>query len=222
MQIRPGGDTQGAKTATQLMARAFRDNPLGIAVIGPSPARRLRCYRAGIANLLDSARRYGRLLFAESGGKLLGALAALPTGATPPPPPPLSAQLRTIFGQGFRVATRWSEIARHLQSLHPPQPHWYVSSLAVDPPAQGRGVGGALLTALLEHADREALPTYLETDRAINVRFYESQGFRVQEQIHLLDVAVWCMQRPSRPGLTGHDMHGKGERSPKAIETGRT
>jgi len=107
-------------------------------------------------------------------------------------------QFRTLVAQGLRVATRWSRIAQHLQARHPPQPHWYVSSLGVSPSVQGRGVGGALLAALLERADREEFPTYLETDRARNVAFYGARGFRVEERISLLDVPVWCMRRPIR------------------------
>ena len=181
-----------------MLARAFHDNPLGVAVIGTSRNRRLRCNRAGIAALLVSARRHGLVLFAHSGDELLGALAASAPSATPLPAPPLGVQLRTLLAQGFRVAARWSQIAQQLQALHPPQPHWYVASLGVDPPAQGRKVGGALLATLLERADQEEFPTYLETDRARNVAFYEARGFQVEEQISLLDVPVWCMRRPIR------------------------
>lgn len=178
-----------------MLARAFRDNPLNVAVIGDSPARRLRCNRAGVAALLDSTRRHGLLLFAEAETKLLGALAAVPPSANPLPPPAPAVQFRTLLSQGFRVASRWGAIARRLQVLHPQRPHWYVASLGVEPAAQGRGLGAALLTRLLERADREGFPTYLETDRIRNVGFYEARGFRVEEQIALLGVPVWRMWR---------------------------
>jgi len=108
-------------------------------------------------------------------------------------------QLRTLVAQGLRVANRWSQIAQQLHSLHPTDPHWFVSILGVDPPAQGRGVGCALLKALLEHADQGNAPTYLETDRERNVGFYEARGFRIEAQISLLDVPIWCMRRPLPP-----------------------
>ena len=178
-----------------MLARAFRDNPLNVAVIGDSPARRMRCNRAGISALLASTRRHGLLFFAEVGTELLGALAAVPPYANPLPAPAPSVQLRTLLSQGFRVASRWGTIARRLHVLHPQQPHWYVASLGVEPAAQGQGLGASLLTRLLEHADHAGFPTYLETDRILNVGFYESRGFRVEEQIALLGVPVWRMWR---------------------------
>ena len=178
-----------------MLARAFRDNPLNIAVIGDSPARRLRCNRAGNRALLASTHRHGLLLCAEAETELVGTLAAVPPFANPLPPPPAAVQLRTLFSQGFRVMSRWGKIARRLQALQPQQPHWYVASLGVEPAAQGRGLGAALLTKFLEHADREGFPTYLETDRMRNVGFYEARGFRVEEQIAVLGVPVWRMWR---------------------------
>jgi GNAT superfamily N-acetyltransferase len=59
-----------------------------------------------------------------------------------------------------------------------PEPHDYLFILGVEPEQHGRGLGGALLTALL--ADRTpGLPCYLETFNPLNVPFYERRGFRV-------------------------------------------
>jgi hypothetical protein len=53
---------------------------------------------------------------------------------------------------------------------------------------------------VLERADRDGLPAYLETATARNVLLYERQGFDVVEEMTLpnTDVHGWLMLR--RPG----------------------
>ena len=82
-----------------------------------------------------------------------------------------------------------------------PQPHWYLWLLAVDPPEQGKGVGGELLRRTLREADDSALPCYLETARESNVSLYRRFGFRVLYESRLGGdgPVFWTMLRePSR------------------------
>jgi GNAT superfamily N-acetyltransferase len=102
------------------------------------------------------------------------------------------------MGQGFRVAARWGEVYAAIEGLHPPEPHWYLSLLGVDPPRQGLGVGAGLLEHWLDSIDREGLPSYLETDREENVSFYGRAGFSVHVELQVLGAPVWCMRRPPR------------------------
>ena len=54
-----------------------------------------------------------------------------------------------------------------------------VHNIAVDPAWQGKGIGRALLRALLARADEVAAPVYLEvrTDNAAAIGLYEAHGF---------------------------------------------
>jgi [ribosomal protein S18]-alanine N-acetyltransferase len=54
-----------------------------------------------------------------------------------------------------------------------------VHTIGVDPVWQGKGIGRALLRALLARADRFAAPVYLEvrTDNAAAIGLYEAHGF---------------------------------------------
>lgn len=54
---------------------------------------------------------------------------------------------------------------------------WYLSIVAVDPAAQGRGLGGKLLEPTLARADRAGATSYLETFSTRNLSFYERLGF---------------------------------------------
>jgi len=187
--------------AARVLARAFRDNPLNVAVIGAGdPARRLRCNLHGLRASLPVARERARVLVARSGGRPCAALIALPAGAWPLPLPPFPAQLRCLLGQGWRVARRWGEVFAALAALHPPEPHRYLGTLGVDPEHQGSGRGRRLLDAWLATLPGDGLPVYLETDRRENLAFYAGAGFALEREARILDVPVWCMRRAASPG----------------------
>ncbi|MEA3471391.1 MAG: GNAT family N-acetyltransferase, partial [Thermodesulfobacteriota bacterium] len=77
---------------------------------------------------------------------------------------------------------------------------WYLYVLGVAPSFQGRGFAGKLVRRLSEHADRDGVPCYLETDKHENVFIYQSLGYEVlgEDSIAQLDnVKIWYMMRPS-------------------------
>jgi ribosomal protein S18 acetylase RimI-like enzyme len=195
LALAPVGSEQCEPTA-RMLARAFRDNPLNVAVIDSAePARRQRANLHGMRASLESALRDGETLAASSGGRVLAALLAVPPGAYPLPVPGLLRQALCVFGQGWRVATRWGEVFDVLRRHHPVEPHWYLGTLGVEPELQRRGLGDALLRAWLEQVDRRPAPAYLETDRAENLPFYAHAGFEELGRIEVLGASIWRMQR---------------------------
>jgi ribosomal protein S18 acetylase RimI-like enzyme len=184
--------------AAGVLARAFRDNPLNRAVIGPSERRRVRANRAGVAAYLPTALEYARVLAAREDGALAGVLVATPPWRWPIPGPGLAGIVRLLWGQGFRVAQRWSEVSRELREHHPQGPLWYLATLGVEPERWGRGAGRALLGEFLALADADAAPAYLETDRPELERYYARLGFAVQGRIAVRGVPVLLMERPAR------------------------
>lgn len=54
-----------------------------------------------------------------------------------------------------------------------------VHTLAVDPVHQGRGIGRALLRALLEHAEGATVFLEVRTDNEAAIALYRSEGFAV-------------------------------------------
>jgi GNAT superfamily N-acetyltransferase len=196
------------EAAVRVLARAFRDNPLDVAVIGGDPERRLRAITYSMRAALRSAAGPGLVLVAEldeDGSGPVGVLVAIPPDGFPLPPPPLLGHLRSLFGQGLRVSSRWGEVFRTLADVHPGEGHWYLSLLGVDPPRRGTGIGSALLQFWLECVDRDGLPSYLETDRRENLPFYNRAGFAVERELPVLGTPVWCMRRPPpRPAVRRH------------------
>jgi ribosomal protein S18 acetylase RimI-like enzyme len=78
---------------------------------------------------------------------------------------------------------------------------WYLFLLGVEPRAQRRGLGGALMRGVLERADGEQLACYLETENERNVGFYRKQGFKVivnGEGAGASGIRFWTFSRPPK------------------------
>ena len=63
------------------------------------------------------------------------------------------------------------------------QDAWYLSIVAVNPTAQGRGLGRKLLQPTIAEADRVSAVCYLETFTPRNISFYERMRFSVVGRI---------------------------------------
>ncbi len=204
-------------SAELVLARAFRDSPLNVAVIGPDPERRLRANLHGARALLPTALSHGLVLAARGQGVPQGVLVAMGPFAWPLPAPSLLAALRRVLGQGPRVARRWSQVFEALARVHPAEAHWYLATLGVGPATQGCGIGTALLARWLAGVDADGIPAWLETDREANVGFYRRAGFEVALRTEVLATPVWCMSRPAGPARQGRSkrsaQRGKAERS---------
>ncbi len=104
----------------------------------------------------------------------------------------------------FLVSRRTVQALRLLfevDGLHPKEPHWYLATLGTAPEHQGRGVGSALLQPVLDRADRDGMPAYLESSKERNVPFYARFGFEVVEELrtHPDNPPMWRMWREPRP-----------------------
>ncbi len=184
------------REAAELLARAFRDNPLNVAVIGdPRAERRLRSNRHGMRALLPTALQSGQVLAVRNAEGLLAVLVATPPLAYPLPPPSLWTRIRCAIGQGLPVAKRWALVFEQLHALHPGVPHWYLGALGVLPERQRQGVGSALLAHWIAQTDPAGLFQYLETDRERNLAFYGRAGFETLEEMQVLGARVWRMRR---------------------------
>ena len=86
-----------------------------------------------------------------------------------------------------------------LESNHPADPSQYLWLLGVHPEAQGRGIGSALLSTVLERCDRDGTPAYLEATSPRNRSLYDRHGFVVQREISVDDCPpIWPMWRTPR------------------------
>ncbi len=180
----------------QVLARAFYDDPV-MSWACPNARRRMehcrRFFGARLRQLLPHEDVWttdaldGAALWAPPGAwhtSLRETLELLPA---------------TVAGRALhRLPIVLPGLAR-TEARHPREPHAYLAVLGTDPAAQGRGVGSALLGAVLRTCDEDGVPAYLESSKERNVAYYARHGFRVREEIDLpRGPRVWLMWRDPR------------------------
>ena len=80
-------------------------------------------------------------------------------------------------------------------------PYIHLLIMGVSQEFQGKGFGGKLLRAVIEKAETEGKPIYLETQKEGNVSLYEKYGFSVKKKIFLpepLNLPMWLMLRDTK------------------------
>jgi ribosomal protein S18 acetylase RimI-like enzyme len=188
--------------AALTQSRAFFDDPLFRFVFADEAARRERLpwvMHVGIAYGL----RFGEVH--TDVGAMAGHAVWLPPGETEMTPERME---EVGFGDaevrmGADALGRFGgflETVAPFHGEHAPKPHWYLMILGVDPPVQGRGLGGRVIAPVLARADAARVDCYLETANERNLRFYGRHGFDVVAEV---DVAgggphVWMMLRRAR------------------------
>jgi ribosomal protein S18 acetylase RimI-like enzyme len=204
----PGGETRTVRpfartdlTATvAALVRAFDDDPAMTWIFPDDAMRRRRLPGFFAATLRGTGLRHEGTEVAvrgAAGSDVLGAAIWLPPGTWRPP---LWRQLAGLPGMMLRLRSRLpvaSAFYGALVRLHPDRPHWYLSGIGTDPPAQGTGVGGELMRSRLTRCDAARLPAYLESSKERNVPFYERHGFRVTGELTIPGggPTLWLMWR---------------------------
>jgi GNAT superfamily N-acetyltransferase len=195
---RPLAD-QHVTQAAAVLARAFFDDPL-FAWVEPDESRRALI----LPWLMRIGAQYGSR-FGEvhtTAENLTGAAVWLPPGASIVDPERLEqagfVDPKAVLGDA--ALQRFGVFMEHAEELHlrdMAAPHWYLMILGVDPPFQGRGLGGAIMQPVLKRADSDNLPCYLETAKERNLAFYGKHGFEVVHDGTMPDGGprFWTMKR---------------------------
>jgi ribosomal protein S18 acetylase RimI-like enzyme len=194
--------TSAVDAAAAVQGRAFFDDPLFEFVFPDAGARRDQLpwlMRIGIAIGMSAGHVH------TTGGEMLGNAVWLAPGQTN-----LSDERLAEAGfvepeqrMGEVSLARFGAFMEQAGATHErlmPEPHWYLLILGVDPPYQGRGVGGSLIQPTLMRADMERLPCYLETGKERNLAFYRKHGFDVADEQAIAGggPTVWAMIRRPR------------------------
>ena len=72
-----------------------------------------------------------------------------------------------------------------MEAKHPHEPHWYLNVVSTLPARQSQGLGTAVLRPVLDQADRDGLPCYLESTNPRNRTLYYRHGFEDRDEIPL-------------------------------------
>ncbi len=68
-------------------------------------------------------------------------------------------------------------VFEQMDQAHPEEPFWHLTVIGVDPNAQGRGLGGALMRHAVARCDEAGELAYLESSNPRNISLYERHGF---------------------------------------------
>ena len=177
-----------------VLARAFAADPMTLWPLGTAddPPGRIRA----MFEIVDTAFAAEGWMHVAAGG--LGVMSLLPPGSDDREraigeaiAPALAVALTPDGGARYERFWAW------IDATIPPEPHWLLDQLAVEPAAQGRGIGGAMLRFAIDRAQGDGLPLILETGVPANVPLYERFGFRVTLEADAPDGGprIWFMRR---------------------------
>lgn len=159
---------------------------------------------------------------------------ALWQGPDEPKGIPLGEMLRMLLIApnifGYSHIYRSLAGASAVEAKHPKYKHYYLAYVGVSPLCQGQGIGSTLIKPILQRADEEGIPCYLETGSPDNLPFYEKYGFKVTRQITILAASevqvgsapvgspliLYCMKRePSTQSRKSKTRRSKSRHSQK-------
>ena len=178
-----------------VVSRGMRYNPQHVAAFGEDPETRRRLFRRLISAAFSTRDLSHTLVARREDGVIVGVCGMLAPGGCAPD---LRQQLRllpTLLSLGPRVARRLMRWLGAWQRHDPGERHWHLGPLAVDAHLQGMGIGSKLMRVFCAKMDAAGEDAYLETDKLINVRFYERFGFEVVSEQDVIGVTNWFMIR---------------------------
>jgi len=201
MSVRPAAGRVSVRRAAPsevpqlagVLARAFATDPMVCWPLGPVEDRPGRIQ--AMFEIVDRA--FAAEGWIHVGGDGLGVMSLLPPGSTP-----RERDLGEAAAPGIAALTadggaRYEQLWTWVDATLPPEPRWLLDQLAVEPAAQGLGIGGAMLRFANACAEADRLPLVLETAVGGNVPLYEHFGFRVTVDADAPDGGphIWFMRR---------------------------
>jgi ribosomal protein S18 acetylase RimI-like enzyme len=184
------------------LSRAFDDDPVMTWIFPDERMRRRRLPSFFASALRSTGLHSDGTEVAVTGEQVLGCAIWMAPGTWRPP---LRRQLAALPSVIIRLGSRLAVASTTygaLQRVHPERPHWYLSGIGTDPPAQGRGVGSELMRSRLARCDAAGQAAYLESSKESNVPFYQSHGFRVSGELTIPGggPTLWLMWREPQVG----------------------
>jgi predicted N-acetyltransferase YhbS len=133
-------------------------------------------------------------------GKIVGVIRSVPcSGEDFFPSFPFSKEEHDFFASkkieqlSFEERLKWWMMT--WKKHDPATPHSHVGPVAVSPEVQGQGIGSKLMRDYHTRLDRVGTPSYLETTKPMNVRFYQKHGYKIVETDYLLGFEHYFMWR---------------------------
>lgn len=190
-------ETKHREDLIQIISTAFNGYPLMDFFFGNAYQRSIEAsgqYIGDRAMIDDSV-----LLGALVGDELQGIIFAIPPEVNKNKDESAISDLDERFARSLTdEALERINIYNSLKNANkPPQPHFYVNVLGVNPHSQGMGIGRQLLEHIHILSDRHAKSSgvALDTQTEKNVAFYQNLGYQVSSTKNLEHLQHWFMFR---------------------------
>jgi GNAT superfamily N-acetyltransferase len=167
--------------AAGVLARAFQLDP-PMLYICPDPASRARVLPSMMKAFVTYATMFGEPLTISEKPEAVALWLPLDDLIEDPARDRRAGIDRMHAMLDAETLTRFMHIVRTVERFHRRTAigkHLYLSTLGVEPSRQGQGLGSALIRSMLERADAEGLPCYLETCQPRNIPLYQKHGFKI-------------------------------------------
>ncbi|MEI5101600.1 GNAT family N-acetyltransferase [Streptomyces sp. PmtG] len=185
----------------RLMDETFRRDPVSSWVF-PEEERRRRRHGALMEAFLDLAFAEGYVDIAED-GSAVALWWSVPADHEANEDAAVAADGPARLREAVDPDNERVEVIGQLTTeIHPTdRAHQYLHMIAVRPDRQGRGIGTALVTSVLERCDREGRHAYLEASSARSRELYLRLGFiDLGQALDLPDgPTMWPMWREPNP-----------------------
>ena len=197
MAVRPVGPAAVPPLAG-VLARAFARDPMVTwpLVTGDDLPARIRAMFEAVDTPFAAE---GWMLEAADG---LGVMTLLPPGSSSLEEELAEAAAPAMAALAPDGGARYDGFWAWIWSMLPDEPHWLLDQLAVEPDAQGRGIGGALVRHAINRAEADGLPLFLETATTGNLALYRRFGFQLMAEGDAPGGGphVWFMRRDPGSG----------------------
>ncbi|MGW1123807.1 MULTISPECIES: GNAT family N-acetyltransferase [unclassified Streptomyces] len=174
-----------------VLASAYAEDPVWSWLMPRDRDRRLRLlFTAHLAQQVPAGRVW------TDGDRTVAAVWAEP-GAWKLPASYLLRNAGTLLRAARTQLPRTAGRLLALEHRHPARPaHWYVEYIGTHADARGTGRGSVVLGGLLERADADGRPVFLESSNSRNLTFYRRHGFEVREEMTFRSgPPMWSMWR---------------------------
>lgn len=182
--------------AVGVLARGMRDNPLHVVAYGDDPDRRERVHARVCTFVLEKMTAQEPIV-ALDGDRIVGVAGATPPGRCQPNAGEKLQMLPALAGLGPRTGLKVMSWTGTWAKHDPDETHVHLGPVGVDRDLQGQGIGTVLMTEHCRRLDAAGRVGYLETDKEINVSFYERFGYVTVGEADVIGVPNWFMRRPA-------------------------
>lgn len=182
----------------ELLARAYRTNPIQIAAFGGSGEKELLLNREHFRACTEIA-LLGNWYAVLDGSRIVGAfhMVRFPRcRLSSDQQEAIGARLAESLGEAAPRVMEWMD---EWAKRDPDTDHWHLGPIAALPEYQKRGIGRLMMEHFCARVDETGAHAYLETDRLENLSFYEKSEFMVTDEAIVLGIPNWFMTRVARP-----------------------